>query len=163
MDIYIVRHGDAAGFQGYVSDAERPLTDAGVQRMQLAGHGLERLGVKPEFILSSPLVRARQTAELIAVALGMEEEVQTRAELSPGCEIIELERVLETLPDVKSVMLVGHQPDCGLMIDLLCGLAGTPMKPGTVVLIHLREGVAPGSGTLVWHKEADDLIALTTD
>ncbi|VVM07551.1 partial 2,3-bisphosphoglycerate-dependent phosphoglycerate mutase, partial [Methylacidimicrobium tartarophylax] len=68
MTVYLLRH--AAAIREAPTDAERKLSKKGRQEAQSAGNALHRLGVRPDLIWSSPLVRARQTAEIVAEALG---------------------------------------------------------------------------------------------
>jgi len=163
MNLYIVRHGDAVELPPQGQDADRSLSERGFKEMRLVGEGLRRLGVQVDVILTSPYLRARQSAELIASALGKEGQVQARDELAPGCDLSRLRAALSSFADVGSVMVVGHQPDCGAIVDELCSLSGTPMKKGAVAFINLRGELAPGGGSLVWLKEPKDLIASCAD
>ena len=89
MELYFLRHGIAAdeGPAG-MGDAGRPLTKDGIAKMQAGARGMRRLGLRLDVLLSSPLVRARETAAIIARELGL--ELQLADELAPGCDIAQL-------------------------------------------------------------------------
>jgi len=108
MKLFFFRHGIAEPAHSGLRDWDRNLTAEGRTQLQRIGRAMQRMHIKPNVILTSPLVRAYQTAEIIADAFG--QEVQTADELQPGCTLDELQRLLRRY-DAESVMLVGHQPD----------------------------------------------------
>src|SRR5215468_8844575 len=89
MELYVLRHGIAAdmGPEGS-GDAGRPLTEEGIAKMREEARGLLQLGLRLDVLLSSPLVRARQTAEIVGRALNI--EIQLAAALAPGCDLARL-------------------------------------------------------------------------
>jgi len=112
MRLYIVRHANAAppGTQG-VRDDDRPLTEEGIKKMHQAAAGLLRLEYIPEIILSSPLIRARQTADILLEKLGKGIELKITAALAPNGVRGELyQSIVSYEKSQKSMMLVGHQP-----------------------------------------------------
>jgi len=115
MRLYIVRHAIASphGTPG-VQEDDRALTDEGVQKMREAAAGLRALDYIPEMVLSSPLLRARQTAELLLEVFGKGIELKITHSLTPSGSRQELYRELAIYDKkVKAVMLVGHQPSLG--------------------------------------------------
>ncbi|MEW6363059.1 MAG: phosphohistidine phosphatase SixA [Acidobacteriota bacterium] len=149
MQVYIVRHGIAEDYcaQG---DAYRALTDEGRKRMCEVAAGLVTLRVSTDKILSSPLVRAKQTADIIADAMKMWAELMD--ELAPGHTPDEVCTELAQFEDCQGIMLVGHQPNCSELASYL--LAGSDdldleFKKGAVCLIDTPKP-APGAGTLAW-------------
>lgn len=149
MEIYIVRHGiaeeHAAG-----GDAQRALTDDGKVKMREVAAGLARIGVESETILSSPFVRARQTAEILAFPI--KGRLSLLTELAPGHGPSEVCQRLSEMHNVTSVMLVGHQPNCTeLAAYLLCAPEKLDMefKKGAVCLIE-ADRPAAARGTLIW-------------
>lgn len=120
-NLFILRHGIAAepGTRGY-SDSERPLTQEGISEMKLIARGMKRLGLEFELVLSSPYVRARQTAEIAAGEFGLKNEIKfsdaLRSEADP-CVL--LEELKQKYPEKDSVLLVGHQPFLTYLISLL--------------------------------------------
>src|SRR5262245_32744129 len=105
MELYFLRHGVAAdvGPEGG-GDAGRPLTVEGIAKIKEEARGLRRLGVRPDIVLTSPLVRARQTAEIVRHALGLDSRVVDA--LAPGCDIPRLRDLLGEYRSAASVMLV---------------------------------------------------------
>src|SRR5918997_458421 len=121
MELYILRHGDAVDrvTGGYARDEDRPLTEQGREEARLAGGALAALGVRPDLLLVSPLVRARQTAELAAEALRPRRGPLESAALAPGGRPEEVLAALrgamegEGASGARSALLVGHMPDLG--------------------------------------------------
>jgi phosphohistidine phosphatase len=118
--IWLLRHGDAADG---TPDAERPLTDKGRRQSRAAGEALQALGVALDACLTSPKVRAAQTAELACAGLGI--DPQTEPELSGGP--FDAEALSAGLGD--NVMLVGHDPDFSMAVHDLTG-ARVKLKKG---------------------------------
>ena len=123
MNLYLLRHGVAAerGAGQYASDAERPLTTKGRRKLRRTAAAMRAMDLSFDVILSSPLVRARQTAELIAKALHCRHRLELTELLAPGAIAAGLVRRLKQLKP-QSVLLVGHEPDLsGLVSRLLTG------------------------------------------
>jgi phosphohistidine phosphatase len=115
MRIYIVRHAIAVprGTPGIMDD-DRPLTEEGIKKMRRVAAGLRALGYKPGLILSSPLVRARSTAEILFEAYGRKIPMKLLSSLQPSGKRPELYRDIRQYgKDKDSLMLVGHQPSLG--------------------------------------------------
>ena len=113
---YLVRHAIAEERgPAWPDDDLRPLTDAGARKMKEVVRGLGRLDVDVELILTSPLVRARQTAEIVSRWLPSRPDVETLPALVPGHTPAATMRALASATDVSSMMLVGHEPDLGAL------------------------------------------------
>jgi phosphohistidine phosphatase len=114
MRLYIVRHAIAIphGTPG-VAEQDRYLTDEGIKKMKLAAAGLQRIGAVPELVLSSPLVRAHQTAEILLAAYERKIPLTLTAHLAPGGSREALYDQIRENENLGSVMLVGHQPSLG--------------------------------------------------
>src|ERR1041385_7817682 len=127
MKLYILRHGDAAEHgDPRFKENERPLTPKGIQRTKQLTHALRQMEVSFDAILSSPLVRARQTAEI--VARGVKEKVELTDALSPSGSMEKLvEHINAIRPAAESVLLTGHEPYLSGFISLLC--VGGPELP----------------------------------
>ena len=126
MRLYIVRHAIAAphGTPG-IPDDDRPLTEEGIKKMRQAAAGLRSLDYIPELILSSPLIRARQTAEILLEAFGKGIELKILPALAPSGIRRELYQAIASYEKrLKSLMLVGHQPSLGEIAGEIIG--GTP-------------------------------------
>ncbi len=159
MDLFFLRHGLAADRGTYASDFERPLTEEGTRKMQLEGKALKKLGVRPEAILMSPLVRARETAEIVAKSLGLDRNLYAAAELACGCDLTGLARALEPYAELQSVMVVGHEPDFSLMISELID-EEVEMKKGAVAFVKVSGQLKRKNGTLMWLKPPKELVAI---
>jgi phosphohistidine phosphatase len=123
MELYLLRHGVAVqrGTPGYKNDRLRPLTPDGRRRLAAIAVGMKRLGVSFDVIFSSPLVRARETAELIARGLGLDRHVTTSPLLAPDADTGRLLAEVETMLSRTSarVLLVGHEPDLSRLASVL--------------------------------------------
>jgi len=122
MKLYILRHGDAVehGDSRYSED-ERPLTSKGTQRTKFLAHALREMEIEFDTILSSPLARARQTAEIVAHGLRHEKAPQLTDHLAPSGSLEKLIGQIHGLhPAPAAVLLVGHEPYLSGLISLLC-------------------------------------------
>jgi phosphohistidine phosphatase len=154
MRLYIVRHAIAAphGAPG-ISDDERPLTEEGIKKMKKGVAGLKALDVFPEVILTSPLPRARETAEIVRVALGPAIDLRDLRALAPGGDREELYQELRDREEAREVMLVGHQPSLGEIAgDIAFRSAGCflDLKKGGACAIDLERFAPVPRGTLLW-------------
>lgn len=154
MNLYIMRHGIAvnAGEHGVQRDADRFLSDEGRRKTSAVGRGLERLGVRPGLILTSPLVRTLQTAELIATAADPAIPFEIFEPLAPGGEFDEILRELKSRSD-GDLLLVGHMPEVSEWVSLFLG--GDPgleinFKRAAVACIRFEGLPALGCGRLEW-------------
>lgn len=150
MDLYLVRHAEAEPTPPRGGDSERRLTAAGRHEFTRAVAGLRELDIELVRILTSPLLRARQTAEILHEQLPGPAPEEWPL-LAPGGG---LERLLQGLRDAGgAVALVGHEPGLGRLLSLaVAGSAGdgTPMRKGGVARIQFEGPPRPGTGCLVW-------------
>jgi phosphohistidine phosphatase len=150
--IYLVRHAIAAERgAAYPDDALRPLTPAGTERFRKVAKGLAWLDVRVDRILTSPLVRARQTADILSQELpGKPQIVETEA-LVPGATFDELRTHMAEFSRCLSVALVGHEPDIGQLAARLLGLRHPlAFKKGGVCRIDIETLPPAGPGELRW-------------
>ena len=123
MQLYIMRHGPAldVGQQGVQRDADRPLSPAGIGKVTDAAGGLLALHIRPGRIVASPLVRAEQTAAIVARVLGCPADTETSEFLAPGAAALDTIQWLKTFK-AESALLVGHMPEvAGLTSELVGG------------------------------------------
>src|SRR5918999_4932383 len=114
MDLYIIRHAIAQplGQKNDFTDEKRALTSEGRDRMRETARGLRKLGVELDMVLTSPLVRAVETAEIVATALGVgKKDVEQTLSLAPGGSQDELIAEIKNKTGAEAIALVGHQPD----------------------------------------------------
>jgi len=150
MKLYLLRHGTASDMAS--SDAERELTREGEEEAKIAGSALAELGVKPSHVLSSPLVRARQTAEIAARAMKFRGEVELLDELTNGTSTPALLKVLQSYSSQEEILLVGHMPSLSEHLAALIGSKspqGLPLGKGSIVCIDADQ-IRPGRGQLRW-------------
>ena len=142
MHLYFLRHGAADWPDWDQPDDERPLTKAGRKEMHVVGEFLAELKVRPDVILTSPLPRATQTADIAGEHL----KVRAREEklLAPGFRVEDLTRLLRKYPQ-QVLMLVGHEPDFTLVIGALTG-ANLKLSKGGIALVDLNLH----KGKLLW-------------
>ncbi|RME92410.1 MAG: phosphohistidine phosphatase SixA [Verrucomicrobia bacterium] len=130
MKLYLLRHGKAEPREGpgLRDDASRALTPEGRRRVELAARGMRRMGLRFDRILSSPLVRARETAEIVAAVLDAGVEVEFSKWLAEDDRQVELIQEIRSLrPPPENLLLVGHEPWLSELVALLIG--GGPMLP----------------------------------
>jgi phosphohistidine phosphatase len=133
MDLYILRHGLAADKDDprYPNDEDRPLTQEGQKKTLGVARRMKHIGMSFDLILSSPLARARQTAEITASVLGCKNRLKFSQNLAPEGNKRVLLKGLK--PTLKRVLLVGHEPYLSELVSVL--LSG---KPG--LAIDLKKG-----------------------
>jgi len=154
MHCILVRHGiaiESGEWEGV--EENRPLTEKGKARVRQVARGLNRLDIKPTHLLTSPFVRAYDTARLLRVALCPSVKLETREELAVGAKPEQLIALLRTVPSDAVVMCVGHEPFLGEIASLwLCGkiLPSFPLKKAGVACVEFPEEVRPGHGQLQW-------------
>lgn len=124
MRLYLLRHAVAVerGTPGYENDADRPLTPKGRRKLEKIAEALKERGLELDHIVSSPLVRARETAHVMAKLYKL--KVTHNDLLAPGSDYSGLKQSLaESHPEAVNLMLVGHEPD---LSELTCALIGAP-------------------------------------
>jgi phosphohistidine phosphatase len=151
-ELYIVRH-DIAEERGdaWPDDTKRPLTEEGTQRMRRAGRALARIGVCVDVVLTSPLVRTRQTAELFGAAFSPHPAVVNLDALAPDGSSSAVIAELDKYSKKKRIALVGHEPGVGDLASRLAGLRH-PMefKKGAICRIDVEALPPKGPGVLRW-------------
>ena len=160
-ELYLIRHalaeerGDA-----WPDDAKRPLTEEGTSRMRKAARGLVRLGVTFDVVLTSPYVRTRQTADIIATAFDERPPVVAMESLAPGGSIQSVLSDLERQTRRARIAMVGHEPGIGELAARLAG-ARYPIefKKGAVCRIDIKTFPA-GPGRLRWFMTSKILGAV---
>lgn len=151
-ELYLVRHGIAAERgDDWPDDTKRPLTTTGVSRFREVVEGLAWFGVGLDEIYSSPLVRARQTADLLSAGLDGRPPVRNLDELAPGHEPGHVLAELAKRVKRRRVALVGHEPDLGELAAALIGAPrALPFRKGGVCCIDVDRLGASAAGSLIW-------------
>ncbi|MGH9148199.1 MAG: phosphohistidine phosphatase SixA [Vicinamibacterales bacterium] len=151
-ELYLIRHGVAAERgDAWPDDNKRPLTDDGVKRLRKIARGLIEIGVGFEVILTSPLVRAKQTAELIASELKPDPPITVTDALSPGASYASVLDELGKHSRRRRIALVGHEPGMGALAARLMGSRqALEFKKGGIARIDVAALPPTGAGNLAW-------------
>lgn len=154
MEIYVVRHGIAIDREDpkCPPDPERYLTEEGIEKTKRVAAGVEALGASPDLLLSSPYVRAIETAEIFAAALDYPKQKIRRTDLLlPGAEPTLFFRELVKDKQTSTIFIFGHAPQLDDLIATALGSKHhlTSLKKAGVALLELKR-VSPPSGQLIW-------------
>ena len=156
MILYFLRHAEAhPGEDGR-------LTDTGVEAMRLAGRAWRSLNLRPEVVITSPLPRAVQTAELVAEELGMPPPIPDDR-LAPGADWDAMAQSLAAHEASRSALFVGHEPDLSAALQLLTGAASVRMRKGGLACVEFYGVPEAGTGELAWLLDPDLYAAAARD
>ena len=171
MQLLVVRHARAKDRDKFAAtgkpDAKRPLTGEGIRRMKKAARGFRSLVPSIGLLVSSSLVRAVETAHIIADEYGGLDIVERR-ELAPGQSANELIDYLaskmqrDERDEPRPACIVGHEPDLSDLIELLLADASEApksLKKGSATLIEFQGSITAGAGRLRWHRTAKELAS----
>ena len=157
MELFVIRHAIAEplGKQNEFSDEKRALTGEGKNRMREVVKGLVKLGIEVDLILTSPLVRAVETAEIVGTASGLtKKEIKLTANLAPGASAEKLFAEIKGLSGVEALVLIGHQPDLSGLISRIIQGDGSELsiqlKKGSVCCLNITETVPKLRGNMSW-------------
>ncbi|MGL5080557.1 MAG: phosphohistidine phosphatase SixA [Microcoleaceae cyanobacterium] len=163
ITLYLIRHGIAAEQELHNSDEERPLTKEGDRKTRKIAERLLELELQFEVILTSPLVRARQTAEILQIS-GLSSQIEEFPALAPGGDITLWLNWYNNwrLTSGKSVALIGHQPDLGNWAEILVwGEARGVLivkKAGVIGIMLPETGSPVGNSQLFWLTQPKFLL-----
>ena len=156
MEIYLLRHGLAVerGAAGFEDDEARPLTPKGRRQLRKISAAMKQMDLRFDLVLSSPLMRAKQTAEIVATGLKLKKRLQHSNALAPGGDAENLLRQLNRLkPSPEKLLLVGHEPDLSRFISrLVTGDFSMPidLKKGGLCRLDVEKLKAGKCATLAW-------------
>ncbi|OHB72767.1 MAG: phosphohistidine phosphatase SixA [Planctomycetes bacterium RBG_13_63_9] len=155
MDLFIIRHAQAGRFgdPAWPDDSQRPLTDEGQRRFALMVETLAERGFAPEIIATSPAVRCRQTAEIVAQGVPDRPEVVELAALLPGNDLKALmDWTKQQSAQFRRIAWVGHAPDVGRLAAELIGDRATWIRfsKGAIAAIRFPGSAELGGGELRW-------------
>ena len=154
-ELYVMRHGLAVtrGSVRFSDDAQRPLVPEGKEKMREIAGGLKRMGFEVDWIVTSPLVRAVETAGIIAESLASSVPVDVCDAMRPGGSPEHLLAFLAKRPNCRRVLVVGHEPDLSELAARLIGAGGhanLAFKKGGCCMISFDEFPPKSPGQLVW-------------
>src|SRR5436190_14068494 len=147
-ELYVIRH-DIAEERGeaWPDDAKRPLSEEGMQRMRRASRSLARIGICVDVVLTSPLVRTRQTADIFAAAFSPHPAVVNIDALAPDGSITGVIAELERHSKKKRIAMVGHEPGVGELAARLAGMRhAMEFKKGAICRIDVESLPPKGPG-----------------
>ena len=168
MNLLIVRHGIAVerGDPAYPWDDDRPLTPEGMHKFRIAARGLNEVAPRLERIVVSPLIRARQTAEILRDAAAPDLDLVIEPHLEPGGDFDSTAKALLAFQE-ETIAIVGHEPHVsGFTAYLLAGPqshASLLFKKGAAALVTFPGRLQPGAGTLQWLMQPGALRAVARD
>jgi phosphohistidine phosphatase len=157
LDLVLVRHADAGDPAMWTGpDSARPLSSKGRKQASRLARFLREVRLEPDAIVTSPKIRAAETAASIGEALGIEVRIDER--LAEGVGLAELDAIVRDGP-FRRPILVGHDPDFSELLELLVG-APIPMRKGALARIEVPGDViaGAGAGVLRWLIPPDALV-----
>jgi phosphohistidine phosphatase len=166
MNLYIVRHAIAVerGTSGYEDDSQRPLTDAGAKKMKKIAMGIHQLGIELDVILTSPYVRARDTAKILAERFDMTDRIYFSDNLIPSGNFESLVFEIHEKYDLANIALVGHEPMLSSLISWLTTGdtdARITFKKGGVAYLASDSLYQDGRATLEWLLPPSIMVELS--
>jgi phosphohistidine phosphatase len=155
MNLYLIRHAIAVdgGTAEYEQDSQRPLTDKGKKKMVQIAKGLHAIGADFDLILSSPYVRAKETAEIVADVFKMKKDVALSDNLIPTGDPDLLIAEINEKYSADSIVLVGHEPNLTALVSLLVSEnagVGITLKKGGVCRLSADDLHHSRKATLEW-------------
>ena len=160
MRLYFLRHGIAHPGSSTLRDFDRPLTAEGRAELEPIARAMVLLKVRPDPILASPLVRARETAEIVAPVLGG--TLRIVDELSSGAGFAAFQNLVKANTGAKALMFVGHEPDLSEAAGELIGTFGSTitLKKAGLIRVDIDGRAEPGRGHLRWLLTPDQLVLI---
>lgn len=165
MNLYFLRHAIAVerGTPGYESDSERPLTAKGASRMRKIAEGMKSLELEYDLILTSPYVRARSTAEIVADVFKCKKRLRITRNLVNGDDAALIGELTDSYGKNREILLVGHEPHMSHLISVL--LTGSEnsdiiMKKGGLCKLSIPELRYERCATLEWLLTPRVLVGL---
>jgi len=138
MDLLVLRHGEAGRRSTSPRDSKRSLTAEGQQEIVDLSNGLKSLEVKLDCILTSPLLRAKQTAEIVAKSLKYKGKIEEPDSLKPEGNRLEFYSVLSKLKQDSVILVVGHEPYLSEMISEAISQSGCRINLKKAGLARIR-------------------------
>lgn len=158
MELYFLRHGRADRSAWSGSDFDRPLTPEGRERMIRESQRLNKIGLQVDHVLTSPLVRARQTAEVFAEVTGQVERIVVDERLAHDFSMSALKAIVGDHNTAEKLLMVGHEPSFSAVIGELIGGAPVVCKKGCLARVDIPSSSVL-KGELVWLLQPKTLIS----
>ncbi len=165
MEVILIRHAKAEPRDAntWPDDDVRPLTAEGRAEQRAAARAMKKMGIKFDFLVTSPLLRAKETAELVAKGYRWAEAPQESAALSHDYSVGAVVKLLAKFPPDSAVALIGHEPDFSHLAGALVSQSGDlniAVKKSGVVGIEFDGPAEAGKGILLYHLKPGHLRKL---
>jgi phosphohistidine phosphatase len=160
MLLYIIRHGIAEKPIGFLQDKDRSLTSEGTAIVSKLANALNLKGVKPDLIISSPYLRAKQTADLLAKGLKYANSIEIDNRLMPNATMTFLQEILIENSDKSSLMIISHEPAVSEFSTTLCASNADRVygfSPASICCV-IVESIPTIRGSLYWFASAEEII-----
>lgn len=156
MNLYLIRHGDAESITLAKSDHERELTHKGKESIKRAAEGWKKMLRPFDIIASSPLIRAVQTAEIIADVFSYNGKIITDKRIASGCKPDDLIDFVKSF-QAENITIVGHEPDLSSNLSALVSVSGmySEFKKGAIAKVEFEGRIRLSGGTLVFFIPAN--------
>jgi len=146
--LHLLRHAHAGDPEKWTGpDEKRPLSKRGLRQAERLAAFLADHGVQVDLLLTSPKLRASQTADSVAEALSLKPRIDER--LAGSLDIARIDGLIRDA-DVTNVMLVGHDPDFSSLLAELCGAQALAMRKGALATLDVPRPIRPGEASLRW-------------
>ncbi|MFH0751512.1 MAG: histidine phosphatase family protein [Chloroflexota bacterium] len=156
VELCFLRHAQAGDRETWEQPDElRPLTEKGRRQAERLGRFLAAAGFVPDAVITSPLVRARETAEVVADLLGAAVRIEPR--LGEPLDLATVDVILDDAGSPRRPIVVGHDPDFSELVTELVGGAPILMRKGALARIDVERPLEPGAGELRWLLPPDVL------
>jgi phosphohistidine phosphatase len=150
LRLYFLRHGKAwSRADWHDDDGLRPLTEAGEALVRAEGRAMKAMGLAPDVIVTSPLARARRTAEVVAEELGLSACLVEDSRLAHAFDARRLAEIVTAHAPAASLMVVGHEPDFSATVAELTGGGRVCFKKGGLARVDVQ-GPRLDDGMLAW-------------
>ncbi len=165
MELYFLRHAIAAepGSIAVRSDAERPLTEDGMKQMKKVAHGFGSMQIALDEIISSPYLRARQTAELLIDTLSLKHKIKFSDFLIPSASFKDFLKLASQYSYEQKILFVGHEPSLSSFVAALISSdrhAGLEFKKAGMCCVEVSELEFQPAARMKWFMTPQQLIAL---
>lgn len=162
MELCIIRHGLAGtNLEDEAQDYQRPLTKKGKEKLKGIAKGLKDMKIYFNAILTSPLLRALESAEIIHAYCGATEEVMICDLLQPGSSYSKLSKLLNELHEYEKIAIIGHEPFLSGFACYCLSNSKNPfinLKKGGALMLETDKAIKPGQCTLSWLMEPKQMI-----
>jgi len=164
VKLYLVRHAEAIERSGTTPDASRYLTTKGRLAFRKIVSRVRKTGIALDVIFTSPLLRAVQTAEILAERLKHKGPVVVTRELSPGFDLRALGLLLADAGNPMEAAFVGHEPDLGeIAAAMLSLLEGFPLRKGAVAAMEVERSLRKGTAKFLWRTDGKGTVTSHAD